>query len=77
MKERRLRFIGHVWRKNNEIAQTLLLREPAKGKRKSGRPKYSYVDKLRDGTGLEKAHLKEIDVKQRGVETSCAIFSSK
>ena len=45
--------------KNDEIAQNLLLWEPVKGKRKSGRPKYNYFDQLRDDTGLEKAHLKE------------------
>ena len=54
-----LRFTGNVWRKNDKIAQRLLLWEPAEGKRKSGRPKYTYVDQLRGGTGLKKAHLIE------------------
>ena len=59
LKERRLRFIGHVWRKNDEIVQKLLLWEPAQGKGKSDRPKYTYVDQPRGDTGLEKYHLKE------------------
>ena len=60
LKERRLRFIGHVWRKTDETAQKLPLWEPTQGKRKQGRPTYTYVDQLRDDTGLEKNHLKEM-----------------
>ena len=59
LKVRRLRFIGHVWRKTDEIAQKLLLWEPTQGMRKPGRPRYTYVDQLRDDTGLENHHLKE------------------
>ena len=33
--------------------------EPVQGKRKPGRPRHTYVDQLRDDTGLEKHHLKE------------------
>ena len=53
------RYIGHVWRKTDETAQKLLLWEPMQGKRKRGRPRYSYVDQLRDNTGFEKKHLME------------------
>ena len=60
LKERRLRFIGNVWRKTDETAQKLLLWEPTHGKRKQGRPRYTCVDQLRDDTGLEKYHLKEM-----------------
>ena len=55
LKERRLRFIGHVWRKTDEMAQKLLLCEPMPGKRYS----YMYVDQLRDNTGFEKKNLME------------------
>ena len=59
LKERRLRFIGHVWRTTDETAQKLLLGEPAQRKSKPGRPIYTYVDQLRDDTGLERYHLNE------------------
>ena len=59
LRERRRRFKGHVWSKTEETAQKLLLWEPAKGKRKPGRPGYNYVDQLKDDTGLEQYHLKE------------------
>ena len=60
LKERRLRFIGHVWSRTDETAQKLLLWEPTQGKRKPGKPTYTYVDQLRDDAGLEKYHLKEM-----------------
>ena len=56
---RRLRFIGHIWRKKDEIAHKFLLWEPVHGSRKVGRPRYTYVDQLRDDTGLEKHQLME------------------
>ena len=50
LKERRLRFIGHVWRETDETAS---LWEPTQGNRKPGRPRYTYVD-VTDDTGLDK-----------------------
>ena len=77
LKERRLRFIGHVWRKTDETAQKLLLWEPTQGKRKRGRPRYSYVDQLRDNTSFEKKTFNGEDAKQKGVEKSSSICPSK
>ena len=59
LRERRLRFIGHVCRKTDETAQNLLLWEPEQGKRKPGRPRYNDVGQLSDDTSLKKYHLKE------------------
>ena len=58
---RRLRFIGHFWRKKDEvISELLLLWEPKHGARKRGRPVTTYVDQLRNDTGLSIAELKNI-----------------
>ena len=57
---RRLRFIGHCWRKKDEVISDLLLWEPKHGARKRGRPATTYVDQLRNDTGLSIAELKSI-----------------
>ena len=38
LKIRRLRFIGHCWRRKDEVVSELLLWEPKHGARKRGRP---------------------------------------
>jgi len=38
VKERRLRFLGHVWRRDEQTLHGLLLWEPQHGKRSRGRP---------------------------------------
>ena len=57
---RRLRFIGHCWRKKDEVISDLLLWEPKHGARKRGRPALTYVDQLQNDTGLSIAELKNI-----------------
>ena len=57
---RRLRFIGLCWRKKDEVISDLLLWEPKHGARKRGRPATTYVDQLRNDTGLSIAELKSI-----------------
>ena len=57
---RRLRFIGHCWRKKDEVISELLLWEPKHGARKRGRPATTYVNQLRNDTGLSIAELKSI-----------------
>ena len=57
---RRLRFIGHCWRKKDEVISDLLLWEPKHGARKRGRPALTYVDQLQNDTDLSIAELKNI-----------------
>ena len=57
---RRLKFIGHSWRRKNELISKLLLWEPKQGSRKVGRPSMTYVDQLRNDTGLQTEELKII-----------------
>ena len=57
---RRLRFIGHCWRKKDEVISDLLLWEPKHGARKRGRPALTYVDQLQNDTGLSIVELKNI-----------------
>ena len=57
---RRLRFIGHCWRKKDAVISDLLLWEPRHGARKRGRRALTYVDQLRNDTGLSIAELKSI-----------------
>ena len=56
----RLRFIGHYWRKNDEVIGDLLLWETKHSARKRARPAATYVDQLRNDTGLGIAELKSI-----------------
>ena len=48
------------WRKKDEVISDLLLWEPKHGARKRGRPATTYVDQLRNDTGLSIAELKSI-----------------
>ena len=57
---RRPQFIGHCWRKKDEVISDLLLWEPKHSARKRGRPATTYVDQLRNDTGLSIAELKSI-----------------
>ena len=57
---RRLRFIGHCWRKKDEVISDLLLWEPKHGARKRGRSALTYVDQLQNDTGLSIVELKSI-----------------
>ena len=57
---RRLRFIGHCWRKKDEVISELLLWEPKQSTRKRGRPVLTYVDQLPNDAGLSIAELKSI-----------------
>ena len=57
---RRLRFVGHCWGKKDEVISEQLLWEPKHGARKRGRPARTYVNQLRNDTGLSIAELKNI-----------------
>ena len=57
---RRPQFIGLCWRKKDEVLSDPLLWEPKHNTRKRGRPATTYVDKLRNDTGLSIAELKSI-----------------
>ena len=50
LRVKRLRFIGHMWRRKEELVHKLLMWEPKQGKRKRGRPALTYVDQLRKDT---------------------------
>ena len=57
---RRLRFIGHSWRRKQELISGVFLWEPKHGRRKRGRPATTYIDQLRKDTGLSIEELKNI-----------------
>ena len=58
LKGRRLRSVGHMWMTKEELASQLLIWEPKQGARKRGRPAITYVDQLRNDTGLPTKELK-------------------
>ena len=60
LRVRRLRFIGHSWRRKEELISKVLMWEPKHGKRKRGRPSTTYLDQLRNDTGLSTEDLKRI-----------------
>ena len=49
---RRLKFIGHCWRRKNELINKILTWVPKHGKRKRGRPAINYLDQIRNDTGM-------------------------
>ena len=52
IRERRMKLAGHIWRHNDLVAHEVLFWEPKHGQRSRGRPTKSYVDILRQDTGL-------------------------
>ena len=57
IRERRMRFAGHCWRHKEELAADTLLWQPRHGTTSIGRPVKTYVDQLREDSGLEKEDL--------------------
>ena len=55
IKQRRLKLAGHCQRHPELVAQKVILWQPIHGHSKKGRHKYSYIDGLRDDTGLKDA----------------------
>ena len=60
LRVRRLRFIGHSWRRKDELISKVLLWEPNHGHRKKGRPLTTFTDQLRNDTGLTNQELMNI-----------------
>ena len=58
LKARRLRSIGDIWRRNEELVCQLLIWEPKQGTRKRRRPAIIYVDQLKNDIGLSTEELK-------------------
>jgi len=60
IKARRLKYIGHVWRRDDkEPLHQLLLWVPQHGKRSRGRPHKTFLDQICEDTGLELDQLGE------------------
>ena len=57
IREQRLRFAGHCWRSEGELASDLLLWQPYHGKRFRGRPPLTYIDQLVKDTGCRTEEL--------------------
>ena len=57
IRTRRLRFIGHVWRRQEETLHQLLLWEPKYGKRSRGRPHATFMEQVYRDTNLRKEDL--------------------
>ena len=54
IKQRRLRFAGHLHRHNNQPVHHLLLWQPGYGKRYQGRPRLTYPEVIYKDTGMDK-----------------------
>ncbi len=52
IRRRRLRFAGHCSRNTSDPVSQLLLWEPSQGTRKKGHPEKSYIDILKEDTGI-------------------------
>ena len=53
VRTRRLRLAGHVQRHEELTAHQLLFWEPDRGSRGRGRPKKTFINQLREDTGLD------------------------
>ena len=53
IRQRRLRFAGHCFRRCDEIVADLVLWEPRHGSVSRGRPTTTFVDRLAKDSGLE------------------------
>ena len=62
---RRLKFLGHIWRHDEEVAHSFLFWMPTNEKSKRGRPQKTYIDQLIEDTGLQ---MEKLDGQQRRVE---------
>ena len=54
---RRTRHAGHCWRSKDELISDLLLRTPAYGQAKAGRPARTYIQQLCEDTGCNPKDL--------------------
>ena len=61
VRSRRLRLAGHIQRHPELTAHQLLFWEPDRGSRGRGRPRKTFLNQIRDDTGLESdAEIKEL-----------------
>ena len=56
---RRTRHAGHCWRSKDELINDILLRTPAYGQAKAGRPARAYIQQLCEDTGCSLEDLPE------------------
>ena len=57
---RRLHFIGHMWRRKDELVCKFLMWEPKQGCKKRGRLEMTYIDQLKKDTGLNMHELQTV-----------------
>ena len=57
IRQRRLKLAGHCLRRKDELVSKLLLWTPSHGRRGRGRPAKTYIDVLKEDTGLEVEEL--------------------
>ena len=66
IRERRMRFAGHCWRNKDELASDVLLWHPRQGKTPIGRPARTYIDQLRDDSGITSEDLSTAMLDRQG-----------
>ena len=57
IRQKRLKLAGHCYRHPEEAASNLVLWTPNHGKRGRGRPARTFVQQLRDDTGLQEREM--------------------
>ena len=65
MREHRMRWYGHVMRKDQKYVGRKMTEMELPGKRKRGRPKRRFLDVMKEDMG--KVDVKETDIKNRTV----------
>ena len=62
---RRLKLAGHCVRHSDEVASNLILWEPSQGRMNVGRRAVTYIDVLKEDTGLETTNELKTAMKDR------------
>ena len=66
IRERRMRFAGHCGCSKDELARDVLLWHPRQGKTPIGRPARTYIDQLRDDSGITSEDLSTAMLDRQG-----------
>ena len=76
IRERRMRLVGHCIKHTTEMAHKLVLWKPTCGKRNRGRQRVTYINYLKEDTGLKHRRNKNCYDGKRRMEKMCQVRSS-
>ena len=72
MREGRLRWYGHIMRRDQEYVERKMMEMELPGKRKRGRPKRRFLDVVKED--MEEVGAKEMDIEDKDVENDDTLW---